>query len=80
MGKQLRSRISGHLKNYYYERLPQITKELVHTLTLNALMTMIVNEMRNLIFLVSVLCYGKYPAENIHVGNSKIYSTFGFIG
>ena len=80
MGKQLRSRILGHLRNYYYERLTQITEELVHTLTLDALMIMIVNEMRNQIFLALGLFYGKYPAENIHAGNSKICLTFGFIG
>jgi len=73
MGKQLRSRISGHLRNYYYERLAQITKELVHTLTLNVLMIIIVNEMRNLIFLALGSFYGKYPVENIHAVNSIVY-------
>ena len=80
MGKRLRSRILEHLKNYYYERLAQyqITEELVHTLTLNALMTMIVNEMRNLIFLVLGLCYGKYPCgEFKDIFDIRIYRLNG---
>jgi len=78
MGKRLRSRILGHLKSYYYKRLAQITRELKHTLTLNALMTMIANEMRNQIFLVLGSFCGKYPVENIHAANSTVYQTFSF--
>jgi len=80
MGRRLKSRILGHPKNYYCKRLAQITKELVHTLTLNALMTITVSEMRGLIFLALGLFYGKYPAENTHAGNSTVCLTFGFIG
>ena len=79
MGEQLRSRISGHLENYYYKRLAQITKELKHTLTLNALMAMIVNGMKNLISLALGLFYGKYPVENIQAVNWTAYRTFCFI-
>ena len=80
MGKRLRLRILGHLKKYYYKRLPQITKELKHTLTLDALMVMRVNEIKNLIFLALGFFYGRYPAEKIHAENSNIYPTFRFIG
>ena len=76
MGKRLKSRILGHLKTYYYRRLPQITKELKHTLTLDALMAMKVDEMKNLIFLALGFFYGRYPVENIHVVNSTAYQTF----
>jgi len=76
MGKRLRSRILGHLKNCCYKRLAQITGELMHTLILNVSMAMTVNEMKNLTFLALELFYGKYPAENIHVVNSTAYQTF----
>ena len=79
MGEQLRSRILGHLENYYYKRLTQITKELKHTLTLSALMAMIVNEMKNLISLALGLFYGKYPVENTRAVNWTVSQIFCFI-
>ena len=80
MGKRPRSRILEHLKKYYYERLAQITEELMLTLILNALMTLIVDVMKSLIFLAMELFYGKYPVENIHAVNSRLTWTFKSTG